>query len=209
MILGIIGRSGSGKSTMADYLTRNKGYSTINLADPLKRFAKEVYGFTDVQLWGPSSARNAPDTRYPRQDGTFLTPREALQKLGTEWGRSCYEDTWVDYCMTASSKILAGEAYDPTTGFSSNWYDRIMRSHVHGVVIGDVRFKNEVSRLRECGAVVVKLESSWAPALSAGVEGHASEKFDIPDEEIDHVITVPKGLPSFYSEIDRFLGRTR
>jgi len=209
MILGIVGRSGSGKSTMAGYLVRTKRYTAINLADPLKRFCKEIYGFTDNQLWGPSADRNAPDQRFPREDGSFLTPREALQTLGTEWGRACYEDTWVDYCMNASFKILGGQLYDSISGFNSPWIDKIMKKHSEGVVIGDVRFKNEVSKLRESGAKIIKLNSPWAPTLTAGVEGHASEKFDIPDDLVDHVIEVPKGLPAFYAEIDVLLERLK
>lgn len=205
VILGIIGRSGSGKSTMADYLIRQRRMVSIAQADPLKRFAQEVYGFTNTQLWGPSEARNAPDERYPRPDGTFLTPREALQLLGTEWGRRCYEDTWVDYCMADCSRILNGEAYEPWCRFNTKWHKRIFRKRPSGIVITDIRFANEVNRVREGGAIVIKLESSWAPVLEAGVKDHASEKFDIPDSSVDHVLEVPKGLPAFYSAVDGLL----
>lgn len=207
MIIGILGRAGSGKTTMADYLARNKKYVVVNLADPLKRIAKEVYGFSDMQLWGASEHRNSPDKRYPRADGTFLTPREALQRLGTEWGRTCYEDTWVEYAMRTASRVLHGEAYDPVEEFSSTWWNKVFKKKCSGVAIPDVRFQNEVDSVKEGGGVIVKLESDWAPQLSAGVEGHASEKLDIRPETIDHILNVPKGLPNFYREIDSLLLR--
>src|SRR5689334_14415060 len=29
----------------------------------------------------------------------YLTPRFALQSLGTEWGRNCYPEVWTDYTL--------------------------------------------------------------------------------------------------------------
>ena len=33
----------------------------------MKRIARDVFGFSDEQLYGPSEMRNAPDERYPRE----------------------------------------------------------------------------------------------------------------------------------------------
>ena len=66
MILGISGLANSGKDTVAEFLAKDLLSTTISMADPLKRIARDVYAFTDDQLWGPSANRNAPDPRYPR-----------------------------------------------------------------------------------------------------------------------------------------------
>ena len=66
-LIGICGRSGSGKDTVADILVRDYGFVKVACADPLKRTCRDVYRFTDEQLWGPSKKRNAPDMRYPRE----------------------------------------------------------------------------------------------------------------------------------------------
>lgn len=63
-IVGITGQAGSGKDTVADRFVEEHGYVKIALADPLKRLGREVFGFTDTQLWGPSEHRNAHDKRY-------------------------------------------------------------------------------------------------------------------------------------------------
>ena len=68
-VIGLAGKAGSGKSTVARHLVKQYGYVEIALADAVKRIAKQLYGFTDEQLWGPSEARNAPDLRYPREHG--------------------------------------------------------------------------------------------------------------------------------------------
>lgn len=61
-----VGTAGSGKDTLADLLRDNDKFVKIALADPLKRIARDVYDFTDEQLWGPSANRNEPDKRYPQ-----------------------------------------------------------------------------------------------------------------------------------------------
>lgn len=50
-LIGIIGKKRSGKDTISDYLIKNYGYQKYGFADPLKRGAKEIFGFTDEQLW--------------------------------------------------------------------------------------------------------------------------------------------------------------
>lgn len=62
-IVGINGNLGSGKDTVADCFVEN-GYVKISLADPMKRFVRSVFGFSEDQLWGPSDSRNAEDPRY-------------------------------------------------------------------------------------------------------------------------------------------------
>jgi hypothetical protein len=60
-IIGIAGNAGSGKDTAATWLAQNYNGIVIAQADPLKRFAKDIFGFSEEQLWGPSILRNIPD----------------------------------------------------------------------------------------------------------------------------------------------------
>lgn len=193
MIVGISGLAGSGKDTCADFLVRDHGFAKVALADPLKRIAADVFGFSYEQLWGPSSMRNAPDTRYLRNHGPsldgrcmccgfgfdlfplglateesqppcFLTPRFALQQLGTEWGRGCYPDIWIEYAVRKSSVA-------------------------QNVVIPDVRFKNEVDGLRAHGAKLIRVVRSSAGLVGvAGAHTSETEQASIPDSDFDTVI---------------------
>lgn len=207
-IIGLLGKAGSGKDTAADVLVAAHGFVKVSMADPLKRICKDVFAFTDEQLWGPSEERNKPDERYQRPyrvrtdvdehetryEG--LTPRYALQKLGTEWGRDCYSNIWVDYALRTARRLLEQKdaqekddyvTYDAKSGvrelhklprdarlpeFQTRQYDGDVPK---GIVIPDVRFQNEVDAIRAAGGVIWKLVRS-----SAGLEGaageHASEK---------------------------------
>lgn len=208
MIIGLLGHAGSGKDTLADYVVKTRPIVKVALADPMKRICKEVYDFTDLQLWGPSEERNKPDLRYLRQDGTYLTPREALQTLGTEWGRERYDDTWVNMAVRAAHRIACGETYTQMHGFlPRSLKTRIFKTKGSAVVIPDVRFLNEVERIRSAEGIVIKLVSPWAIKLEAGIKGHASEaeQDTIPDSLFDVVLDVPRGIPAFHREIDHTL----
>jgi hypothetical protein len=108
-LIGISGLAGAGKDTAAEILVKEFGFVRVALADPIKRICKEVFEFTDEQLWGSSERRNAVDERYlrgwlcARSVSAFLTPRYALQTLGTEWGRDCYPDVWIDIAIRTAN----------------------------------------------------------------------------------------------------------
>lgn len=58
-IIAISGKAGSGKDTVAEYLVEKHNFTKIAFADPIKRFAKDVFSFNVDELWGPSDYRNA------------------------------------------------------------------------------------------------------------------------------------------------------
>lgn len=213
MIIGLCGKAGSGKDTVADFLVRDHGFVKVALADPLKRIARDVFDFSDKQLWGPSEMRNAPDIRYPRAwrdveesrspaggvlpagkiATEFLTPRHALQQLGTEWGRHCYPNVWVDYALRIAKALHSNDpiirpTYSAQRGLDYADCNTAGRKpgnggSVHGVVISDVRFRNEVDAIRVVGGVVWKIVRP-----GQGLEGKAgqhvseTEQNSIPDE---------------------------
>lgn len=68
-VIILAGKAGSGKDTVAAMLAEAGGIC-IAQADPLKRFAHDVFAFSADQLWGPSECRNALDLR-PDVDPEF------------------------------------------------------------------------------------------------------------------------------------------
>lgn len=155
MIIGLSGLAGSGKSTVARFLVKKHCFEEIALADPMKTFCREVLGFSREQLWGSSSLRNAIDPRFGK------SPRDALQSLGTDWGRAFYENVWVEYAIRRALALQ--------TAISGG-----------GVVISDVRFKNERDAIRKAGGRVWRIIRPGAGLVGANA-AHASEN-DLTDE---------------------------
>lgn len=128
MIIGLSGLAGSGKDSVADALVEHCGFFKIALADAMKEACARWFGWSEEQLWGPSHLRNHPD---PAWGG--LTPRRALQTLGTEWGRAMHPDLWIEQVL----KLTRGSR------------DRF--------VIPDVRFQNEIDAINNEGGKVVRI----------------------------------------------------
>lgn len=206
-VVGFCGFKGSGKDTAADYLVAEYGYTKISLAHPLKLAAQLIFGFSDDALWGPSANREVPDTRYPfrgldpvdgspltkvardvhhywrrESDGEwfpqYVTPRVALQVLGTEYGRRMYKNIWVEACLN----------HIVSTGNPRH-------------VISDVRFANELEALQSRGARVVRLLRGKRQS------NHPSELEleSIPLDSFDHVVNNQGTKEELYSALDAIM----
>ena len=197
MIVGMCGLAGSGKDTAADFMVKNDEFVKVAFADPLKRICKDVFDFTDEQLWGPSACRNAPDERYLRREVTnefgdfvkneYLTPRYALQQLGTEWGRDCYPNVWAEYAIRVARELLGPEPYR----YSAKGGLERMQADIlqpKGVVISDVRFMNEIRCIKAAGGKVVRLLRGQGLEGAAGQHRSEQELQSIPLETFDYVI---------------------
>jgi len=174
MLIGIHGPARTGKDTVFLYLSDMLREATqvnivkVAFADPLKDICRNIFGFREDQLHG--GAKDVPDPRYTRPDGSHLTPRWAMQQLGTEWGRSCDPNLWVRVLNDAAERI------------------EVLNSIV---VIPDVRFANEAQYIRERGqqkwsrgTFLIKIDRPGAPRIEGT---HASEQ-GLPDEMFDAVL---------------------
>lgn len=140
-VIGLAGLKGSGKSTLATEMTARHRYHLVKFAGPLKRMLSSL-GLTHHQIEGV-------DKETPSWMLCGRTPREAMQTLGTEWGRECIgADFWVR-CWTESVRALGVDAR---------------------VVVDDVRFENEVAAIRSFGGEIWRIER---PGLTP--DGHVSE----------------------------------
>lgn len=208
MIVGVSGLAGSGKDTLADFLVRDHGFVKISFADPMKRFCREIFNFTEAQLWGPSEERNKLDVRYPRvvvdanlgsTMHTFLTPRFALQTLGTEFGRTCFESIWVDYALRIAKALdgREGISYDAECGIF-----KCARPRINGVVIPDCRFANEITSVERAGGKVVRIVRPGAGLVgSAGLHASEKEMAEIPDDRFAVVLENTGTIERFRNQV--------
>ena len=85
-LIGVAGVAGSGKNTVADYLTEHYGYEQVSFAAILKKMLA-VAGCPE-----PSNR----DLKEANIEGFNFSWRHMAQTLGSEWGRDClHPDIWV------------------------------------------------------------------------------------------------------------------
>lgn len=108
-IIGVTGQAGSGKDEVAGRLVEKHDFKQLSLADPLKRFGLNVFGFDVIQLWGPSSARNTFDPGFNecsiRVSQVEFEPGCSISRVrrncDPSWGDAAmrladYGEEWVD-----------------------------------------------------------------------------------------------------------------
>lgn len=141
MIVGFCGLIGSGKTTAAKRLEHH-GFTRVRFAGPLKDMMRAL-GLSDDEIEG-----NLKETPCDVLGGR--TPRQAMQTLGTEWGRDLiHPDLWVNA-----------------------WRKRAQQQR--RVVADDVRFPNEAIAILDLGGMLVRITRSGLARAA-----HASEQQDL------------------------------
>ena len=153
MIIGVCGFIGSGKDTVADYLTNFHEFRRESFANSLKDAVAHVFGWDRVMLEGHTKqAREWREQIDPwwsdRLKMPELTPRWVLQHWGTEVCRhGFHDDIWI---ASLENKL---------------------RHSQDDVVISDCRFPNEISAIKRAGGQVVRVvrgpEPEWYDAALA------------------------------------------
>jgi hypothetical protein len=142
MIIGLCGFIGAGKGTVGVILRDGYGYSEDSFARPLKDAVATIFGWDRRMLEGDTHDsrqwREKPSEFWSKHFGYTFTPRLALQLMGTEAGRNVFHpDLWV-------ISLLA-------------------RNQNKNVIITDVRFKNEVTAVRNAGGLIVRVRRGIDP----------------------------------------------
>ena len=145
MIIGICGFIGSGKDTIADYLTNFHGYRRESFANSLKDAVAQVFGWDRTMLEGRTKqAREWREQVDPwwaeRLNMPNLTPRWVLQYWGTEVCRKGFhDDIWI---ASLENKL---------------------RTSKDDIVISDCRFPNEIKSIKDAGGIVIRVKRGAEP----------------------------------------------
>jgi hypothetical protein len=165
MIIGVVGFIGSGKGTVADILVNKYSFHKLSFADTVKDATAAVFGWPRGLLEGDTDEsrawRETPDEWWSKRFGYNISPRLALQMMGTEAGRDVFhEDLWV-YSLERKMELYPN------------------------VVIADVRFPNEIKFIQDKGGFVVRVKRGSDPewydtAYRANKEGNTDLMIDYP-----------------------------
>ena len=152
MIIGVCGFIGSGKDTVADYLTNFHEFRRESFANSLKDAVSMVFGWDRTLLEGRTKQarewREQRDEWWSSRLGQEITPRWILQYWGTEvCRRAFHDDIWI---AALENKL---------------------RNSKDDIVISDCRFPNEIKSIKNAGGIVVRVvrgqEPKWYNAAMA------------------------------------------
>ena len=183
MLIGLAGRKGAGKDTVAERLVEQHGFIRIALADPLKMAVANLFEITREQVdeFKQLGIDDLPVVevflaRYNEQTEWTFSWREFLQRFGTEMGRGTFgEDFWTDIWQ---------REYDAV-----NEADMIVDAT-------DVRYENEARRILSLGGWMIEVHR---PGYVS--DGHASEA-GLDEELIDGWIDNNGTVEDLYNDAD-------
>jgi hypothetical protein len=189
-VVVLLGRAGTGKTTIARWLEREHGGQIVSLAAPLKLMARDVMGFSDAQLYGSQEEKAAIDPRYG------FSARAFLQRLGTEGVRKHLgPDVWA---MDVERRIVDASQ---------------LPSRPPVFVVDDCRFPSEARYLRRLPRAnyairsrIVKLESADAVGLAGSHESESAvDEVDLSLIDATVVSSRAHGCDHLLSEFRRAL----
>lgn len=141
----------------------------MNLADIIKEHAAEIYGFNPLQLWG--SMKDSPCSVDRKGGVPPFAPREVFQWFGTEGGRNFDPTVWL-HAMERRFDRYARALHTTRTG-------TYVRDRPSVLVIGDIRFPNEVDWIHELGGELWFVASPRPGAKMGDAAHHDSEAWSV------------------------------
>lgn len=145
-LIGLAGKAGAGKDTVADYLWEKEGAIKIAFADALRAAGTSIFGL---------DPQNFLDRDLKEEEVEYwgMTPRRMLQLLGTEATKPVFGDNiWLKRWFLSYSAV---------------------RDTDH-VVVPDVRFDVEADAIRNLGGTIIHIVRPGA-GLPGTTGEHSSE----------------------------------
>ena len=161
MIVGLHGKMGAGKSTVADCLiTILKDDFNINAT--IKSFATPVYNLISLlfDMGVEEIKRNKNTLVRPRSFMGLRSYRELLQNVGMFVRDNADEDIWINALFgNDNDKIIQDWTYH-----KYRWW-----------IIDDLRFQNEFKRIKDIGGVNIKINRDIINNLDHDIKNNGSE----------------------------------
>lgn len=153
-LIGITGKAGAGKDTIGQWF-EEEGFYPYQFSEPLKKVCAEAFGIYIGNFRGTLQEKEAIDQYWN------VSHRQMLQYVGTELFRTHMEE------------LIPGVGSDFWIRRAYKEYERVKNSAHTGMVITDVRFKNEGDLIVKNGGLLIEVVRDGLPAV--GIAGHVSE----------------------------------
>ena len=187
VLIGIVGKKGSGKDTVSDYLVQNHHFHKLAFANPIKQVASIMFDFNEQQLNG--ELKETIDKRWG------ISPREVFQKLGTEFGQ------------------FDLPKYFPQLGEKVNrnfWVERLKIEYYKlpeksNVIISDVRFKHEIDEIKKMNGIIIKINRNHRIWENNDIHLSENEMELVENQQFNIIINNNSTLDDLFEHINNIV----
>jgi hypothetical protein len=178
-VIGLSGKAGAGKDTVADYLARYYGFQKDLFAAPLKRAVSDIFCIPE-NIVSPRNEHDRLLREQPLSDWPNFTARKLLQFVGTDMFRDMIDkDVW--------AKSLCRRIKDSQFGYFA---------------LTDLRFPNEFDMMKKWFGddfiVISVRRKGFDGNVVGGISKHESEKYELP---FDYIINNDSGFDDLYRSV--------
>jgi hypothetical protein len=167
LLIGFIGKMGSGKTTAADYCVDSYGFTKHNFKDALDKELAMLYPTVISKL-----SNDWPDVEMAlKVKPTPDAIRELKQKHGTDVRRAQDQQYWVKKWM------------DYYMGFTSD----------ARICADDVRFLNEVEAIKNMGGIIVRIKRDDVVDTGTHAGGAHISETELDNYEADVTVVAEQG----------------
>ena len=184
LIIGIVGRIRSGKTTIAKLIAEKYGFTIRPMAQPLKAAARMIFDWTDEHVNG--KLKDEIDERFG------ISPRQVLQHLGTEWSQFGLCKAFPEFAKITGRKVWA-----------KNFALEYEKRKPINMIVDDIRFQHEIDGVRKVEPLSIILRVV-RPELDYS-DGHASE--EQKDLKVDTIIYNDSDILTLTKKVEEILSR--
>lgn len=171
MLIGIAGKAGAGKDTLGLHIGGTYNYYTASLASPIKGMLS--FGLDwNYDKWSDREWKETVDPLFG------FSPREAAQKLGTEW-RDIIDPSKIVWC-----KIL----------------EKVCGDKLNKTVVCDIRFPHEQDWIHSHGGQIVYINRDVE-----AVSTHVSET-SLDMSKVDFSLDNNRTPAEMFADFDYIIG---
>ena len=185
MIIGIVGKLESGKTTLYNYLLEHYNFCGYNMSDPLKKIAN-IFGFSNEKIYGSAQDKLHINEIWNVSSRTFL------QIFGSEICRNILPNYFNDV------NNIWLKLFD-------NFYKNKKNNQV--VVVGDVRFLDEAEYIKQNNGILIKLNRNTILNSYRNIDNQHQSEIESNKINCDYEINNDFDKKYLFEMIDKILNK--